>query len=69
MTIARLEDKIAQHATSHAAELSKEMDDDMIQMMADSEEKVLKENPEGSFLHMFWQQQKEAASRPSAGTQ
>ncbi len=43
------------------------MNDDMIQMMADSEEKVLKENPEGSFLHMFWQQQKEAASRPCRG--
>lgn len=43
------------------------MDDCIQQMMAESEKKVLEENSEGSFLRLFWQQQKEAASRPGRG--
>lgn len=39
----------------------------MQQMMTELEGRVLKENPEGSFLRLFWQQQKEAAARPSRG--
>ena len=67
LAIARMKEKIARHTDKHAIEVENEIDEDMHEMIKELGEKVTQENSEGSFLRLFWQQQKEAASRPGRG--
>ena len=52
---------------SHGVDLDEELASDVHAIMDEAEDRVLKENGEGSFLHMFWRQQKEATSRSGRG--
>ena len=47
--------------------LDDETSNDMSLIMKENEASINSEHPEGSFLHVFWQQQKEAVAKPARG--
>jgi len=58
---------LANLTASQGVSLDEGMTSDFHQIMQEEEEQVKQAYPEGSFQHIFWKQQKEAASRPGKG--
>ncbi len=61
--IERLKAKLADVIAKRGVSLESETTSDLHQVMQDEEQQALSKFPPGSFQYVFWQQQKEAASR------
>ena len=59
----RLQAKLASLTASHGVSMDENTSSDLHKIMEEEEEQVLGRFPRGSFQHIFWQQQKEAASQ------
>ena len=67
MKIDRLKAKLSKVMEEKGVSLESTMTSDLSQIMANEESLALKDIPPGSFQHIFWQQQKEAAAKNSRG--
>ena len=67
MTISRLKKKLAKLTETHGITLDNDTASDIKAIMDAEEHRVKKDHGEGSFLRLFWQTQKEAASGPACG--
>ena len=67
MKIERLKVKLKNAIDNKGVSLDREVTDDLHQVMEEEEEKAMSDVQPGSFRHIFWQQQKEAASRDRRG--
>ena len=65
--IARLTQKIEELTAKSGVKLDDDVSDDLKTIMMEEEKSVLQQYPEGSFLHLFWQHQKEALCRNLKG--
>ena len=59
----RLRAKLAAITDSHGVSLDDTTSSDLYQIMEEEEQQVAHRFPQGSFQQIFWQQQKESASR------
>ena len=67
MTISRLKAKLDKATVTKGVILDDAMSRDISDIMDDAEAAVMHKYPEGSFLRLFWKQQREAEARPGCG--
>ena len=67
MRLERLKVKLKNAIDSKGVSLDTEVTEDLHQIMDEEEDKAMSDVQPGSFRHLFWQQQKEAATRDPRG--
>ena len=67
MRLRRLEVRLRQAIEDNGVSLDADVTDDLHNVMESEEDKVMKDVQPGTFRHIFWQQQKQAATRDKRG--
>ena len=63
--VAHLQEKLRESTEVEGEEVDESTSADLKQIMEDNDDSILKQYPKGSFLYLFWTQQKEALAKNS----